>query len=144
MTGHLNKVPFILNPSILKKSLMNTYSKLVIYLLGTLAWNFVSLPAEATVVCKSGTVDNHANGQLETCILAKNLTVQVVVNNVAATIPCKADNYVTFTEKSMFQNCRLSEKMQILQGYSAGTCEKDMMVNIATDANDKQYLSCRF
>ncbi|OKH54093.1 hypothetical protein NIES2101_08480 [Calothrix sp. HK-06] len=123
---------------------MKTYSKLVIYLLGTLAWNLLSTPAEASVVCKSGTIVNHANGQLDNCILAKNLTVQVVVNNVTATVPCKANDYVTFTGKGMFQNCRLSEKIQILYGNSAGTCEKEMMVHISKDANDKQYLSCRY
>lgn len=122
---------------------MNTYSKLVIYLLGILTWNLLSLPAKASVVCKSGTIVNHPNGQLNNCILAKDLTVQIVVNNVSATVPCKANDYVTFTEKSMFQNCRLSQKMQILQGHSAGTCDKDMMVDISTQADEKQYLSCR-
>ncbi len=113
--------------------------------LGILTLNFgFSLPVKAEVVCQSGSVSNYTNGQLHRCILAKNLTAQVTVNNAStSTFPCKANSYIFFSDKGQFESCILSAKTQIVQNNSVEVCQANMMVFLATASDGKQSIQCR-
>ena len=121
------------------------YLTCLVSTLGISSFSLVFLPSvNAEVICKSGTISNHTNGQLYSCILARKVTANVTLNNMNNSIfPCKAEQYVFFNEKGQFQSCVLSEKIKIVQAASVTTCLSEMMVFLSTDSNGKQSVSCR-
>jgi hypothetical protein len=99
-------------------------------------------PANAEVVCENGTIQNHTNGQLHNCILARNVKVHVSSNNFnLGVFPCKAKNQIFFNEKGIFSSCQLSENIKIQTGNSIKSCPVDYEVFFSE--NNNLSVDCR-
>ncbi|MEH2008024.1 hypothetical protein [Nostoc sp.] len=85
---------------------------------GLFSINFaVSLPAQASVTCESGTILNYPNGSLETCVLGQDTTVQVSSPSTGSSnFECKAQQSISFDEKAQFQSCQLSQEIPLRTG----------------------------
>ena len=106
---------------------------------------FFSQPALSAISCEAGTISRYANGSLQSCVLARNTKVRISNNRVGTSIfPCKAENYISFAEKSQFKSCKLSEDIKIRKGNSVETCKTDYTVSVSI-VNDGKDLSitCR-
>ncbi|MEO0842363.1 MAG: hypothetical protein AAF063_26140 [Cyanobacteria bacterium J06643_5] len=102
-----------------------------------------SQPAVSAVSCEAGTIIRHANGSLRFCVLTRDTKVRIGSNQLGTSIfPCKAKEYINFTEKSQFERCKLSEKIKIKAGNSVRTCAKDNTVLVSTPENGKISIEC--
>ncbi len=103
----------------------------------------VSLPAQASIVCESGTIINYSNGSLANCILGQNMTVQVYSSSSGSSnFYCQAQQSISFDEKAQFQSCRLSQDIQIRNGNSIETCPAEYRVNFSVSTDGTQSISC--
>jgi hypothetical protein len=112
--------------------------------LGLLTINFaLSQPASASIVCEPGTISNHSNGSLSSCILGQDMTLQVSNSSSGiSTFPCKAKGNIDFDEKGQFNSCRLSEEVNIKQGNSIKQCLVDYRISVTIAQDGNQYISC--
>ncbi|WGV27323.1 hypothetical protein [Halotia branconii] len=103
----------------------------------------VSSPAQASIVCESGTISNYSNGSLANCILGQNMTVQVYnPSSGSSNFYCQAKEYISFDEKAQFQSCRLSQDTQIRNGNSIETCPAEYRVYFSVSNDGIQSISC--
>lgn len=102
-----------------------------------------SQPAVSAVSCESGTIKRYSNGSLKDCILAKDTKVRIGNNQLGTSIfPCKAKEYINFTEKSQFEECKLSEEIKIKTGNSVTSCLTDYKVSVSTSDEGKISVEC--
>ncbi|WP_414620087.1 hypothetical protein [Calothrix sp. CCY 0018] len=104
---------------------------------------FFPQPALSAISCEASTINRHANGSLQYCVLARD--TKITISNYRtgrSTFPCKAQKYIMFAEKSEFQTCTLSEDIKIIENNSVRTCPKDYIVSVST-SNDGKDLSIR-
>ena len=102
-----------------------------------------SQPAVGAVSCEAGTIFRHSNGSLKDCVLARDTKVRIGSNQLGTSIfPCKAGNDISFTEKSQFQRCRLSEEIKIKTGNSVASCPTDNYVSFSTSNDTKISIGC--
>lgn len=126
---------------------MKFSSKVLAVLTSSLALfsiNFaVSLPAQASVTCESGTIVNYQNGSLETCILGQGTTVQVSSPSTGlSNFECLAEKSISFDEKAQFQSCQLSQETPLRTGNSVETCPAEHKVNVSVSSNGIQSITC--
>ena len=102
-----------------------------------------SQPAVSAVSCEAGTIGRHANGSLRFCVLARDTKVRIGSNQLGTSIfPCKAKEYINFTEKSQFERCKLSEKIKIKTSNSVTSCLIDYKVSVSTSDDGKISIDC--
>ncbi|MEA5598527.1 hypothetical protein [Rivularia sp. UHCC 0363] len=104
-----------------------------------------SQPAISAVSCESGTIVRHSNGSLAYCVLARDTKVSISNPQIGTSIfPCKAKKYITFAQKSQFEECTLSEDIKIIQNNSVQTCPEDFIVSVSTSSDGKNLsIGCR-
>ncbi len=102
-------------------------------------------PALSAISCESGTINRHANGSLQYCLLAFDTKITISNNRVGTSIfPCKAKTYIMFAANSQFQHCTLSEDIKIRESNSVRTCPKDYIVSVSTLDDGKDLsVECR-
>jgi hypothetical protein len=127
---------------------MKTFSSLLAVMtssLGLFTLNLtISLPAQAAVVCEAGTITNHANGSLETCMTSQDMNLQISsFRTGTSNFVCKAQNYVSFNEKGQFTSCILAEEMKIIQGNTVKTCLPQYQVNVSSSEDGSLLISCK-
>ena len=102
-----------------------------------------SQPAVGAVSCEAGTILRHSNGSLKDCVLARDTKVRIGSNQLGTSIfPCKAGNNIIFTEKSQFEDCKLSEEIKIKTGNSVTSCLIDYKVSVSTSDDGKISIDC--
>ncbi|BAY26775.1 hypothetical protein NIES2100_65910 [Calothrix sp. NIES-2100] len=113
--------------------------------LGLLTLNFaISFPAKASVVCETGTITNHANGSLATCILSQDINLQISsLNTDTSNFRCKGQNYLSVNEKGQFTSCILAEEMKIIKGNTVETCLPQYKVEVSTSEDGSLVISCQ-
>lgn len=111
---------------------------------GLFSINFaVSLPAQASVTCEGGTINNYSNGSLATCILGQETNVQVSSpSSGLSNFYCQAQKFISFDEKAQFTGCQLSQEIQLRKGNSIETCPAEYKVNVSIETNGTQSISC--
>lgn len=102
-----------------------------------------SQSAQASVVCKSGTINSYPDGSLESCILAQKITVQVSSNLATSNFYCQARNSISFDSKGQFHSCQLSKEILIRQGNSIETCPAESRVYVSISDEGAQSITCR-
>jgi hypothetical protein len=112
--------------------------------LGLLTLNFaVSLPAQAAIVCESGTISNYQNGSLATCILRQDTSLQVSSPHSGTfNLICKAKNYISFDDKAQFTSCQLAVDIEIKKGNSLEKCPAEYRVNVSVTNDGNLLISC--
>ncbi|MDZ7957746.1 MAG: hypothetical protein RMY34_07545 [Aulosira sp. DedQUE10] len=112
---------------------------------GLFALNFaISLPAQAAIVCETGTITNYSNGSLATCILSQDMSLQI--SSLKAGIfnfNCKAKNYIFFDDKGQLKSCQLSEEMKIIKGNLVETCPAEYRVDVAISEDGSLAVDCQ-
>ena len=102
-----------------------------------------SQPAVGAVSCEAGTINRYSNGSLDSCILARDTKIRIGNNQSGTSIfPCKAKEYINFTEKSQFEDCKLSEEIKIKTGNSVTSCLIDYKVSVSTSDDGKISIDC--
>lgn len=86
-----------------------------------------SLPAQASLPCKSGTISYHANGSVKTCDIGSNVDISIESFN----FPCKQYNFISFDENAHFTSCVISAPVVIRTGNAVETCSKDSIVRVS-------------
>lgn len=111
---------------------------------GLFSINFaVSLPAQASVTCESGTILNYLNGSLETCVLGQDTTVQVSgLSSGSSNFECQGQQSISFDEKAQFKSCQLSQEIKIIKDNSTETCAAGSKVELSA-TNGIQSIICR-
>jgi len=112
--------------------------------LGLVSINFaVSLPAQASVVCEVGTISNHQNGSLATCILGQNTNMQLYSpSSGSSNFECQAKQFISFDDKAQFKSCQLSQEIKIIKGNSIETCPAEYKVYVSVSTNGIQSITC--
>ena len=100
-------------------------------------------PAFSAISCETGTISRYSNGNLAFCVLARDTRVTVSNAGIGRiSFPCKAKNYIVFTEKSQFKRCKIYRDIKIRQGNSTQSCSKDSIV-LVSPSSDGKNLSIR-
>ncbi len=112
--------------------------------LGLFSINFaVSLPAQASIVCKPGTISNYQNGSLVTCILVQDTVVQVYSpSSGSSNFYCQAQKSIFFDEKAQFQSCQLSQEIKLIKGNSIKICPVEYKIYFSVSTDGIQSISC--
>ncbi|MBO3461858.1 hypothetical protein G7B40_041260 [Aetokthonos hydrillicola Thurmond2011] len=112
--------------------------------LGLFSINFAfSLPAQASVVCEPGTINNYQNGSLATCILARDTTVQVYSPTAGSSnFECQAEKSISFDDKANFKSCQLAQEIKLRKGNLIETCPAQYKVYVSVSNNGIQSISC--
>ncbi|MBW4672820.1 MAG: hypothetical protein KME52_01905 [Desmonostoc geniculatum HA4340-LM1] len=111
---------------------------------GLFSINFaVSLPAQASVVCEPGTINNYPNGSLAGCLLGQDMSVQVYSSSSGSSnFYCQAQQFISFDDKAQFQSCQLSEEIKLIKGNSTETCPAGYKVYVSVSTDGIQSIIC--
>ncbi|WP_066376251.1 MULTISPECIES: hypothetical protein [unclassified Anabaena] len=99
-------------------------------------------PAQAAISCEPGTINRYSNGSLASCTLRQDTTLQVASASGTSNFPCKAQGNIWFDEKGQFQQCQLSEDIQIRTGNSIEQCPMDFWVKLSILSNGNISITC--
>lgn len=110
---------------------------------GLFSINFaVSLPAQASVTCESGTISNYSNGSLASCVLGQDTTVQVSgLSSGSSNFECQRQQYISFDENAQFKSCQLSQEIKLIKDNSTETCPAGSKVELSA-TNGIQSIRC--
>jgi flagellar basal body rod protein FlgG len=100
--------------------------------LGLLAINLaVPESASASIVCKSGTVNNHSNGSLSSCVLDTDMSIQINASGAGTfDVLCQENGWISFGEQGQFKSCQLTEEIEIRRGNSLQVCPAKSRVSV--------------
>lgn len=99
-------------------------------------------PVYASVVCEPGTINNHSNGSLSSCILGSDTTIQVASASGQSVFPCKAGKSISFNSKGQFSSCTLSEEIRVRKGNDTQVCQAESQVYLSVDSKGRQDINC--
>ncbi|MBR8837473.1 MAG: hypothetical protein DSM106950_26545 [Stigonema ocellatum SAG 48.90 = DSM 106950] len=112
--------------------------------LGLFSINFaVSPPAQASVVCETGTASNYQNNSLATCILGQVTNIQVYSpSSGSLNFNCQAKRFISFDDKAQFRSCQLSQEIKIQRGNSIQICPAEYKVYVSSSTDGAQSINC--
>jgi hypothetical protein len=110
--------------------------------LGLFTFNCLSysLPAQAALPCKGGTVNYFSNGSVKSCTIENN--VYIATGSLA--FSCKQGNSISFDEKANFQSCVISNAMTIRRDNAVETCPEDSRVYVSISEQGNQSVICQY
>jgi len=117
---------------------MSKLLPLVISTLSLISISTIPQAAFAAVSCEANTVNNYANGSLESCILSVDSNIGVNYNYFA----CQQKEYIAFDEKGQFKSCTLARDLQIRNGNKVTTCLATGKVDISIASTGIQSITC--
>jgi hypothetical protein len=98
-----------------------------------------SLPAQAALPCKGGTVNYFANGSVESCTIENN--VNIATGSLA--FSCKQGYSIIFDEKANFKSCVISIPVTIRRDNAFETCPEESLVYVSSSNDNNLSVSCR-
>lgn len=98
-----------------------------------------SLPAQAALPCKGGTVSYFPNGSVERCTIENN--VDIATGSLA--FSCKQGHSIFFDEKANFHSCVISNPVTIRRDNAIETCPEDSRVYVSISEHGNQSVSCQ-
>jgi hypothetical protein len=98
-----------------------------------------SLPAQAALPCKGGTVNYFPNGSVESCTIENY--VDIATGSLA--FSCKQGYSIFFDEKANFKSCVISNTMTIRRDKAVETCPENSWVYVSIAEHGNQSISCQ-
>ena len=98
-----------------------------------------SLPAQAALPCKGGTVNYFPNGSVESCTIENY--VDIATGSLA--FSCKQGYSIIFDEKANFKSCVISIPVTIRRDNAVETCPEESMIYVSGSNDSNLSVSCR-
>jgi hypothetical protein len=109
--------------------------------LGLFTFNCLSysLPAQAALPCKGGTVNYFPNGSVESCTIETN--VDIATGSLA--FSCKQGYPIVFDEQANFKSCVLYLPVTIRRNNAVETCPEKSIVYVSSSNDSNLSVSCQ-